>query len=341
MEKRELALQRPQNLGACSIIERVEIAKTDPRVRDEETERMNQTLMYVFALLGIRGDNLPDEGERLVLRDYFSQQNFNYSLLDIKNAYTLYVQGKLDFSESHYQTFSVIFLEKVLQSYRRYCNNLPQKPAPQLTEKTQPTNEEVFKIMVQGAITCFETYIKTGQLIDLGNVNYDFLSKEEHIKFTDELKWQFYNQAKEALKAEKLSSVMAGKETTPLQKLLTEIEGNNFDVVVKKAKKIAIEEYFKGLIEMEMTLHEVLGVDVPNGFVFNSTEKKQPANCYSEQLLSQKTWLEWFDENFASFTRLELLEMKKQLVNGSIHGANEIQIMRINSKLKEMQEVEV
>ena len=339
MVKKELELQNRSEVGK-NIHELIEIAKIHLPATKETTDEVKKVFKYLIVFLGIRPENHPDEGERMVILDYISRY-VTISLLDLKNAFTLYVQHKLDYVEPAYQNLTVPLIENVIQSYRRYCNNLPNKPSPQLTEKTPPSNEEVFKIMVHGAITCFETYIKTGQLIDLGNVNYDFLSKEEHIKFTDGLKWQFYNQAKEALKAEKLGSVMTGKETTPLQKLLNEIEGNHFDVVVKKAKKIALEEYFKGLIEMEMTLHEVLGVDVPNGIVFNSTEKKQPENVCSEQLVSQKTWLEWFDENFASFTRLELHEMEKQLVNGSIHGANEAQIMRINSKLKEMQEVEV
>ncbi|GEM_PF-3332512 len=72
-----------------------------------------------------------------------------------------------------------------------------------------------------------------------------------------------------------------------------------------------------------------------------AAEKKQQYQAPREQLVSQKTWLNWFDENFESFTVSELLELKKQLVNGSLHGANGAEINRISERLNQLERVEV
>lgn len=226
-------------------------AKELPPVCSEEIDKVIMTLQWCFAFLGIRAENLPDEAGRLVLLDYMTANIRNYSILDIKNAFTLYVQGKLDFHDGHFQNFSVLFLENVLQSYRRYVVNLPKKPAEKLPELPEPSPEEQEKRMIEGCIRLFDEYKATGEVNDYGNIYYDFLDRKKLIQLSYKAKWNTYHRAESELKNEAISMAMSYKGNDAVKSILNEIESNRGNIIVNRAKKIALAVVFDGLNSVE------------------------------------------------------------------------------------------
>lgn len=243
-------LQRHSKTG--SMVELVERAKEMVPVYNDEIENIKQVLRWCFAFIGVRPENLPDEAGKMVLLDYMKTNIKNYSILDIKNAFTLYVQGKLDYHDPHFQNFSVLFLENVLQSYRRYVVNLPKqnlyKPNP------EPSQAERERIMIEACKREFEI-VKGGNIaFDFGNCVYDYLSKKGHIRFTNERKEKFMQMAKSRL----MSDAYKKQNGTKVQDAIRAIESNKGNNIVVEAKKLALTEYFKQMIEMEIDINEII-----------------------------------------------------------------------------------
>jgi len=238
------------------MIEMVTVSKRSPRVREENKEILNQTLKYCFALMALRDQNLPSEAERNVLFDYVLRSDFNYSNLDIKNAFILYTQKKLDYTESHFQFFSVLFLENVMQSYKRYIINLP-KPQPKPIVQEEPSPAEIEAIMYQAFIREYETVKRGEKAIDYGNAVYEWMDKKGLIKFSAQRKMKFYQQAINNLK----SQAYKNRTANLVQDTMRAIEVNKGDIVVTEAKKIALTVFFQEIIELDMDINEIFNLN--------------------------------------------------------------------------------
>lgn len=68
-----------------------------------------------------------------------------------------------------------------------------------------------------------------------------------------------------------------------------------------------------------------------------AAEKKQQYQAPPKYTVDELTWKAWFDENLDQFTVEELNDLKKQLINGSLHGANGAEISRISERLNKLE----
>lgn len=252
-------LVRQSKTGASNMIERVNEARKLPRIKDETRENITQVLRYVFVLLGFRGDNLPDRNESAVFMDYFLDGNLNYSLMDIKNAFVLYVKGKLDYSTSHFQHFSIMFLESVMQSYSRYRNLLPVSNSLQLETETELTETEINRLVKNGCIDAFDLFKKTGNYVDYANVTFNYLDKAGLIQYSDDERKEFYQQAKNDILSEAGKKKMLQTHlSSDLNKLIKEVIGGCSETVISRAKKYMLWDYFNNLIDEGKELSELL-----------------------------------------------------------------------------------
>jgi hypothetical protein len=167
----------------------------------------------------------------------------------------LFIQNKLDFYEVLYGKFSILFLEKVMQSYKRWKISLP-KPAPEQPE--QPTQAEINNIMRQGAIDCFVNYAKTGLIIDFGNATYNYLDRIELLRLTDDRKWQIHHKAIQTLKVQAMENALKAKQTKRLKDVIKQIDEPNSKPVIAQAKRIALTQYFDELIESGLELKDLI-----------------------------------------------------------------------------------
>lgn len=111
-------------------------------------------LKYAFVILGIKGKSLPDkEIEKPFIIDYIIS---NYGFLrpgEIKLAFDKAIRGELDLKASEvetYQNFNVMYISKILSSYRRWSasiidDNLNNRTGKydHLFEKKERKQEEV------------------------------------------------------------------------------------------------------------------------------------------------------------------------------------------------------
>ncbi len=75
------------------------------KVDKSTNTEISMMLAFVFVLLGIRSENIPDENEQTILINHIKTNMSRWSLLDMRTAFELLVTGKLDFDRDHLKRF--------------------------------------------------------------------------------------------------------------------------------------------------------------------------------------------------------------------------------------------
>lgn len=253
---KELDLQRPLQSGNLNVmVNNSRLAKPIPAAADEE---IKQALRYCFGLIGIKGENLPDEGEKAILLDYM-RRNFNrFTVEDIRTAFTLYVQKVLDFSEPPYQNFSVLFLENVLQSYRRLQVTIPKlNHTSALPEQTKPTKFEQDIIARNACLKRFQEYKDHFDVWDFGGACFKYIYRQGLIQISKEEADRIKEQAARQLIAEAQKDLLK-KRPSEIAAVVEAIQAGNDEQIKIRAMKISLMNYFDQLIEKGIELKEVL-----------------------------------------------------------------------------------
>lgn len=116
-----------------------------------DTEEMNQALRYVFALIGLRGEHFPDPLETQVLVNFIRSNYTEYTLEEVKLAFTFLVVGRLEFKNSddakHFQKFSPEYFGRIMKAYDRYSAEMIASAkrmlnSKDLLEASKPLTEE-------------------------------------------------------------------------------------------------------------------------------------------------------------------------------------------------------
>ena len=105
---------------------------------------------------------LPTDEEIRLFVEYIAEHFYRYSLLEIDNAFNLATAGKLDESAEHYQSFSVVYISKIINSYGRYIGPYIIKYKDQLEEQekenNKPTEKEQTAIMLESILDNFDNF---------------------------------------------------------------------------------------------------------------------------------------------------------------------------------------
>jgi hypothetical protein len=258
MEKHS-ALQK--HSGTFNVIAMVVAAKNEMRIYEAGTEKIKEIIRYLLVMIGFPPEKYPDKTEILVLVDYMMKELRSFSLMDVKIAFTLYVQQRLDFKGSHYNKFSILFLENIMQSYNRYRVNLNIKNDTPV-DQPEPDAEQIEQINREATLLKFKNYIETGTISDPGNASYNWLDKKGFIRFSIERKKAIFEEAKKQAISEKSSQLgkellHEGNNVKQIKKEISAIRENG-DPAVIAAKKMALKEYFNDLIEIDARLDEIL-----------------------------------------------------------------------------------
>ena len=103
----------------------------DP-IKTAHIDEIKNNIKIAFVLIGLR--NLPSPEETAVLVDFLRFSYPNFATGEIRLAFQLAVAGKLDVDPSHYESFSSMYVSKILNSYRRYQT---EQPAPKMEPPKQ------------------------------------------------------------------------------------------------------------------------------------------------------------------------------------------------------------
>lgn len=121
-----------------------------------------------------------------------------------------------------------------------------------LSGKVQPpkiSEAEADEILKNGALKNFRDFKATGQLMDAGNVTYNYLERKGIINFSKERKEEIKSKTIEQMKAEAISQK---NRTETIEKVIEKALVP--DIIKANSKRNALKLFFTELIEMDADL---------------------------------------------------------------------------------------
>ena len=123
--------QLPQNYNhgkptQKSQVQLLRMADSERKINECNEDEIKAVLKYVFVLLGLNSQDIPDDVEKAVLIDFIYQSYGNkYSTTDIKNAFQMAIGGSMSVDTNLYgKRFSAAFLGRIMTEYDGHKNNL-------------------------------------------------------------------------------------------------------------------------------------------------------------------------------------------------------------------------
>ncbi len=139
--------------------------------------------------VGIKEELTQDE---LLMNINFIRENFSdLNLFDIKEAIDLSLNGKLQVDVEHYQSFTPMYISRILTAYKKYRGNIIVKirkelEAVELNKPKKFTNNEKLELTKDNLQVLYESK-DSDSFYDYGSVAYNFIKKNKLVRFTKEL----------------------------------------------------------------------------------------------------------------------------------------------------------
>ena len=213
---------------------------------------------------------LPTDDEIRLFVEYIAEHFYRYSLLEIDNAFNLVTAGKLDESAEHYQSFSVIYISKIINSYGRYIGKYILDYKDQLdkveNENNKPTKKEQFELMLESILENFDNHKahrENGEDVPynaFGYISYDFLKNLGVISIDEQVKEILLEQAKEIALEELIDKRSSSKDSESQVKIdinaeIEDINNNGKqDRVMRICKNLGLLHYYDDILKNNLSL---------------------------------------------------------------------------------------
>lgn len=117
----ELQRQEPKPSGDGKFVAAIQNTKI---AAVSDLEPIKQALRYAMMLVGVRGQNLPDEAEKAVLLNHIIQNYGGHTSEEIRLAFEMAVSGKLGLPLDEvkcYENFSCLYFSTIMNAYRAWA----------------------------------------------------------------------------------------------------------------------------------------------------------------------------------------------------------------------------
>lgn len=172
-------------------------------------EPIKAVLRYVFTLIGLRPEYIPDEIQKAVIIDFIRKDLKNYGLDEIPIAFRKAIKGELGIDPNHYQTFSPLYLASIMTAYQNeralalksYKQKLEEEERKKPKKMTEEERIEIHTTWIrEGILKPYLYFMKTGTLtfgITPFSILYRTLEKDlDWISLTPEEKREIWEEAK-------------------------------------------------------------------------------------------------------------------------------------------------
>lgn len=102
--------------------ERFAVARKEPKLKDVSEEDLKKCLRYVYMVCGIRSHNIPKSPEKEFLHQYIRTHYGEHTASEVRHAFDMAIQGKLDCDARSFQDFSVHYFAQIMVAYRRWAS---------------------------------------------------------------------------------------------------------------------------------------------------------------------------------------------------------------------------
>lgn len=185
-----------------------------------DVEQIKQVLRYIFIFVGLKKEQVPDEGERAVLLEYVMENFGNYTPEEIKLAFKIMIKNQSQIEVEHYGKFSCKYLQSVFNAYVEHRNKIAlevERERQRLEARPDP-NEEQRKIEAfkKESIEIYQTSVEqfNGTKYHAA-VLYEMVkgkfTREELVKFKKKAGKELHDLKKEFEERRKYGQVMVGE----------------------------------------------------------------------------------------------------------------------------------
>ena len=164
-------------------------------------------MKYVFGLIGLKSENLPNAEQKLILIDFIKRKFPTITTDEIIVAFQFMVSGELELVE-HYQNFNAIYFSQVINNYKkRRIEVLPNREQPVQIEMSMKDKKKIRVDYINECIRKpFQYFKKTGFLtfgITPIQFIYKFLTDDLGVlQISREEKKDIYKKAIEVVRSE-------------------------------------------------------------------------------------------------------------------------------------------
>lgn len=239
----------------------IKIRNIDP-LNDEPIKAV---LRYVFTLIGLRPEYIPDEIQKAVIIDFIRKDLKNYGLEEIPIAFRKAIKGELGIDANHFQAFSPLYLAGIMNAYskerglalKNYLRKIEEEESKKPKFMTEEEKKEIHETWIrEGILKPYLFYLKKGNLT-FGITPYGIIYRtlEEDLKFlslTPDEKREVWEEAKikVAEDIEKKNNVHNLNEYRELRRLKDLIEKDGIDIaakkdIVSKCHELSVRRFFE------------------------------------------------------------------------------------------------
>ena len=253
----------------------MKVRQVDPN----DDEPIKQVLRYIFTLIGLKADNIPDDVQKAVLINYIRQDLSNYGLEEFKIAFHRLINGELGMDATHYQNFSSLYLGQVMRAYHDNIRTLALRELRQARDEQEKkeakkTPEQIKKDQIEfieeTILFAWRYYNRTGS-ITFGICPYKIIYKSlvEDMKMFEapsELKKNIYSQAFDIVKDQmerKNQNWETINDARSFRKIHEQIQEHGLEKICKndivsKCYELTIHHYFKKFKEDQVDVEQII-----------------------------------------------------------------------------------
>jgi hypothetical protein len=240
----------------------------------QDDEPIKQSLRFVFLLIGLKGDQIPEEVEKAVLLKFIRENFANLNPEEIRIAFELALKGEFEVDLNHFGSFSSMYLSRVLKAYQNHRSKIvleleKERQREERESPKQPSEEELKQIQLefdQNFVQKIFDIWKTKKILDLhfASAELVFKSVERFVQINEEQRKVIREQAKERLenreeelRNQKANSLQGHKMIQEVLSLMSNPERRpNF--YREYCFEIAIEKAFDHLIEKGVEFKDLI-----------------------------------------------------------------------------------
>ena len=237
----------------------------DAEDKNEQFQNLHKLIIKWAVLTGVKP--LPTDDEIRLFVEYIAEHFYRLSLLEIDNAFNLATAGKLDIEADHYQSFSVIYISKIINAYNRYNGKYIIEYRNQLAEiereKNKPTPEQQMQMMIESILEGFDKFKDDPQYNHFGYISYDFLKNIGALKLDNDVKSVLLKQARELaieeLKEDRSQTTLPKSERLQIKNQIDEIlndESGKQEKVIRICKNLGLMHYYEFILKNNLSLEK-------------------------------------------------------------------------------------
>ena len=240
--------------------------------KNEQFQNLHKLIVKWAVLAGVKP--LPVDDEIRMLVEYVAEHFYRFSLMEIDNAFNLATAGKLDIEADHYQSFSVIYISKILNAYKRYNGKYIIDYRNQIAEEKrkseEPSESDKLKLMIESILEGFENFKEERKYNHFGWVSYDFLAKMGVINLDKDIKGILLEQARkmaiEELREKKKEEKQRHNKAelaNQIEEILNDASGKQ-DKVIRICKNLGLLHYYEYILENNLSLETEISKKMRN-----------------------------------------------------------------------------